>query len=242
MNFQLSAIRKLKAWFIRLRLHLIVEPFSKLLLNLVHLSGISKWVHSHPKIEFNDFYSPDWDYLKRYKLYQYLLEKQGMDQAVLYLEFGVAAGHSFAWWVEHNKNPDSRFHGFDTFEGLPEEWGIFKAGDMSTGAKIPDIQDSRARFYMGLFQKTLPQFIKSETWELSKIIHMDADLYSSTLYVLTMLAPYLRPGDIILFDEFTVPRHEYLAFKNFKESYYLDFELIAAANNYFFVAYKLKNK
>jgi len=43
-----------------------------------------------------------------------------------------------------------------------------------------------------------------------------------------------------MFDEFTVPRHEYLAFKNFRESYYLDFELIAAANNYFFVAFRLK--
>ena len=42
---------------------------------------------------------------------------------------------------------------------------------------------------------------------------MDADLYSSTLYVLTMLAPYLKAGDIVMFDEFTVPRHEYLAFK-----------------------------
>jgi hypothetical protein len=69
---------------------------------------------------------------------------------------------------------------------------------------------------------------------------MDADLYSSTLYVLTMLAPFLHEGDIIMFDEFTVPRHEFLAFKNFSESFYLKFEMIAAANNYFFIAFKLK--
>ncbi len=240
MSFQLSIIRKLKALFIRLRLHLVFEPFSKLLLNLVHLSGISQWVHSHPKIAFNDFYSSNWNYLKRYDLYQYLLSNHGMDKPMLYLEFGVAAGHSFSWWVQNNKHPESRFHGFDTFEGLPEEWGIFKAGDMSTGSKFPDIQDDRVRFYKGLFQKTVPLFLKDADWNLPKLIHMDADLYSSTLYVLTMLAPYLKAGDIVMFDEFTVPRHEYLAFKNFRESYYLDFELIAAANNYFFVAFRMK--
>jgi hypothetical protein len=68
---------------------------------------------------------------------------------------------------------------------------------------------------------------------------MDADLYSSTLYCLTSLAPFLKKDDIILFDEFTVPQHEFLAFKNFTESYYLKFQLIATANNYFFSAFKL---
>ena len=68
---------------------------------------------------------------------------------------------------------------------------------------------------------------------------MDADLYSATLYALTSLAPYLKPGDIIFFDEFVVPTHEFKAFLDFTQSYYIKLELIAAANNYYFTAFKV---
>jgi hypothetical protein len=70
---------------------------------------------------------------------------------------------------------------------------------------------------------------------------LDADLYTATLFALTSLAPYLKEGDIILFDEFVVPTHEFMAYKNFIESYYFDLELIGAANNYYFTAFKVKN-
>jgi hypothetical protein len=66
---------------------------------------------------------------------------------------------------------------------------------------------------------------------------MDADLYSSTLFTLTTLAPYLKKGDIIFFDEFCVPTHEFLAVKNFTESYYINLKPIAASNNFLFTAF-----
>jgi hypothetical protein len=68
---------------------------------------------------------------------------------------------------------------------------------------------------------------------------LDADLFSSTLFTLTSLAPFLKKGDIILFDEFVVPTHEYLAYQQFIESYYIKLELIGVANNYYFVAFKV---
>ena len=39
------------------------------------------------------------------------------DQPILYLEFGVWQGRSIRYWSERLRNPDSRFHGFDSFEG-----------------------------------------------------------------------------------------------------------------------------
>ena len=69
-----------------------------------------------------------------------------------------------------------------------------------------------------------------------KVIHLDADLFSSTLFALTSMAPYLRKGDILLFDEFNVPNHESLAFRMFCESYYVRTKLIGAVNNYLQVA------
>jgi hypothetical protein len=178
--------------------------------------------------------------MKRFTLYEFLLKDQQLDQPVNYLEFGVAAGRSFKWWVEHNQNADSRFFGFDTFTGLPEDWNMFKAGAMSTNGIVPDVNDDRAFFIKGLFQDSLPGFLKTFQDNNRKIIHLDADLYSSTLYVLTMLHPYLKKNDVLLFDEFAVPQHEFLAFSNFIQAYRFEYEVIGAANNYMFVAMKVK--
>ncbi len=238
MSVALSFIRKSKSLFIWLQLHRMVEPFSRLLLNLVYISKFSKWARQQKQVEFNDFYSRKWDYTKRFKLYEYIFNKENLSEQIQYMEFGVAQGKSFKWMIEKNKNPNSIFYGFDTFEGLPENWGHFKKGDMS--ANVPELPDTRAKFVKGLFQETLPAFLKNSSLEGRKVIMMDADLYSSTLFVLTSLAPFLKKGDIIFFDEFVVPTHEFLAYYNFTQSYYLQFELIGAANNYYFAAFKVK--
>ena len=162
---------------------------------------------------------------------------KNLDQAITYLEFGVSGGSSFAWWVKANAHPSSSFNGFDTFEGLPEDWGGFRQGAMI--ANVPQTDDNRVKFHKGLFQETLPGFVKELNTSHRKVILMDADLFTSTLYVLTMLAPYLKKGDIILFDQFNVPMHEFLAFQMFTTSFYLKFNLIGAANNYYFCAFEL---
>jgi hypothetical protein len=223
----------------RFRLHKFFKPFSGFFLNLAYLTKLSEWREQHSNHSINDFYSGKWDYSKRYTLYQKIFEKENLAIPVNYLEFGVAEGISFKWWIEHNKNEASRFFGFDTFTGLPEDWNVFKAGDMSAGGKFPETKDSRAKFLKGLFQDTLPVFLKEFNNDKRKIIHMDADLYTSTLYVLTSLHPYLKSGDIIFFDEFAVPTHEFLAFKNFTDAYRISYEVIGSMNNYFFLAIKI---
>jgi O-methyltransferase len=237
MSFKITLIRKTKWFFYRFKLHIFIEPISGFLLNLAYMSKVSKWIGKNRNVAFNDFYSPKWDYNKRYKLYDFVLKSKKLDQAITYLEFGVSGGHSFDWWVNANNHPDSSFAGFDTFEGLPEDWGGFRQGAMM--ADVPKIEDNRVSFYKGLFQETLPGFVKNLEVDQQKVILMDADLFTSTLYVLTMMAPYLKKGDIILFDQFNVPMHEFLAFQLFTSSFYLKFELIGAANNYYFCAFEL---
>ncbi len=237
MSFKISLIRKTKWFFYRFRVHVLIEPFSGFLLNLAYLSKVSKWISQNRNVAFNDFYSAGWDYQKRYKLYDYIFTSKKLDQALCYLEFGVSGGYSFDWWVKANNHPDSTFTGFDTFEGLPEDWGGFKQGAMT--ANIPKMDDQRVEFLKGLFQDTLPGFVKKFDANSRKVIMMDADLFTSTLYVLTMLAPYLKKGDIILFDQFNVPMHEFLAFQLFTSSFYLKFNLIGAANNYYFCAFEM---
>ncbi|MFI5163723.1 MAG: class I SAM-dependent methyltransferase [Bacteroidia bacterium] len=223
----------------RFRLHKLFHPFAGFFLNLAYLTKLSEWRAQHSGHPINDFYSGKWDYSKRYILYQKIVEKENLGVPINYLEFGVSKGSSFKWWAEHNKNEASRFFGFDTFTGLPEDWNVFKAGAMSAEGKFPEINDSRTKFLKGLFQDTLPAFLKDLNNDKRKIIHLDADLYTSTLYVLTMLHPYLKAGDILFFDEFAVPQHEFLAFKNFVDSYRVSYEVLGTMNNYFFVAVKI---
>ena len=213
---------------------------SRPLLFVSNLLSLTKWV-SHQKRTgiLNDFYRPFRNHADRFKLYENITAKYGLaNEHVNYLEFGVYKGTSFRWWVNENKNPDSRFYGFDTFEGLPESWGTYAKGDMN--ANLPSIDDTRIKFVKGLFQDTLFGFTDSHSIDNGiRIIHIDADLFSSTLFVLTTLARHLKKDDIIIFDEFNVPNHEFFAFKMFTESFYVKYELIGAVNNYYQSAFKI---
>jgi len=239
MKRGIKMIRKVKAGFVRYRLHGIFEPFSKIFLTLAHLSRLSKWARNTPKPEFDDFYSARHNYEKRYELYTHLIKSESLSD-IYYLEFGVAQGRSFQWWSGNIDNPASRFEGFDTFTGLPEDWGSFKKGEMSAENNFPDVNgDTRCRFHKGIFQETLPSFLKDFKTDLRKVIHMDADIYSSTLYALTMLGPFLKKGDILMFDEFNVPMHEFKAFTEFTSAFYIKTTLIGAVNNYYQVAFRI---
>ena len=52
--------------------------------------------------------------------------------------------------------------------------------------------------------------------------------------------PYLQPGDIILFDEFNVPLHEFKAFDEFTKAFYIELKPLGAVNNYLQVAFVVK--
>jgi len=213
------------------------------LLTIAYTLYLSKWIRWQNKtLKFNDFFTFKRRHNKRELLYEHVIKQQNLEnEAVDYLEFGVDTGASFIWWLKRLTNKENKFYGFDTFEGLPEDWGaFFVKGDMSSD--IPSVNDDRAEFFKGLFQDTLSDFLKKGHLKSNrrKIIHMDADLFSSTLFVLTTLYPYLNAGDIVFFDEFNVPKHEFLAFKIFTESYYIKYEILGAVNNYYQMAFMVK--
>lgn len=242
MHVKLYFIRKIKALFIRFRLHGLFKVFDGFFLNLLYLSRLSKWVRALPKLGYNDFYNAGVKYEDRFKLHEYVFDRENLNGRIFYLEFGVARGVSFKWWAEKNTHTASRLYGFDTFTGLPEDFGVMKKPHYDVKGMFPDIADSRCCFYDGMFQDTLPAFLSETVLTGRKVIHMDADLYSSTLYVLTMLHPYLNEDDIIIFDEFGVPTHEFRAFTDFVHSYRFKYEILGAVNNYLQLAVKVKKQ
>ena len=156
-----------------------------------------------------------------------------------YIEFGVGRGASMRWWSDHNKHPDTKFYGFDTFSGLPEDYGHYKAGTFSLEGNFPQIEDDRIEFVKGLFQDSFPGWLKDRKLDRKTVWHLDPDLYSATIFVMSQAYPFFKKGDIILFDEFGVPLHEYRAFEDFVSSFYVTLEPIGAVNNYLQVGFKI---
>ncbi len=158
--------------------------------------------------------------------------------AIDYLEFGVYAGHSILHWAGADRAAESRFFGFDTFAGLPETWNqTFPRGHFATDGQVPPTDDPRVRFIQGLFQDTLPGFL--HTFAPSnprRVIHIDCDLYSSTLYCLTQLDRLITPGTFLVFDEFGDVQHEFRAFADYRASYRRAFRLVCSHDSYFTAA------
>ena len=156
---------------------------------------------------------------------------------VLYLEFGVFDGAATRYWSRLLGNPNSRLHGFDTFEGLPENWLPQRSkGYFSTGGAVPQIDDPRVSFFKGYFEETLPKY-KCPAREVL-ILNLDADLYSSTQSVLTRFREELVPGTYVYFDEFNHQAHELRAFDEFIKMTGMKFALMGATHTLAHVLFK----
>jgi Macrocin-O-methyltransferase (TylF) len=152
---------------------------------------------------------------------------------VLYLEFGVATGASMRWWSNALKNPASVLHGFDSFEGLPEQGGPWKQGQFDQRGQIPAIDDPRVKFFKGWFNEVLPTYPVCQHEVL--VVNLDADLYSSTIYVLRWLRPHLKPGTLVYFDDMSVVDQMLRAFDEFVKESGLKFKAVAADKTLAFV-------
>jgi len=159
----------------------------------------------------------------------YLVENQNLfDEKVTYFEFGVWKGEILKYWTTKLKNPQTKFFGFDSFEGLPEEWETQEIGTdyFSVGGNLPKIDDSRVQFVKGWFSDTLPTFSLEES-QNRKIFFVDCDLYSSSSSVFKFIERYIRPGDIIFLDDIFDRNHQLKAFEEFLKSSRLNFESLA---------------
>ncbi len=142
-------------------------------------------------------------------------------------EFGVFQGYTLK--LLSMKNPTKKIIGFDSFDGLPENWrpGFLK-GEFKT--TIPDFSEHNISIFKGLFNETIPQYIESNHEPIA-LLHVDCDLYESTVSVLEALWSRLAPNAVIVFDEyFNYPeweKHEHRALAELKNRSNIEFEYIA---------------
>ncbi len=173
-----------------------------------------EWVLSLPKmpeIHFN-----------RWSIYDRAIALSDSQRA--FYEFGVWMGDSFSYIVP---NFAAGF-GFDSFQGLPEDWGVVPRGTYSSRGRVPDIENSK--FIVGEFTNTLPTFF-ADKQPMAGLMNFDADLYSSTITALTNARPVIDKSTTLVFDEFIVNNNweqdEFKALNEFCEDNGFDYEVVA---------------
>jgi predicted O-methyltransferase YrrM len=78
----------------------------------------------------------------------------------------------------------------------------------------------------------LPGFLADHPGPV-RFVNVDCDIYSSSVTVLTALAPRLAPGSVLVFDEFIGNRswadHEFKAFQEYAAAFGVRFHYIAVS-------------
>ncbi|HWE73079.1 MAG TPA: TylF/MycF/NovP-related O-methyltransferase [Stellaceae bacterium] len=168
----------------------------------------------------------------RFELYDLISSEVIRGTSFDYLEFGVFQGESIRHISSCNKHPDARFWGFDSFEGLPSDWNQKNPkGTFDVGGQPPSIDDRRVRFVKGWFDQSLPMFLRDYRPQEKLWIHVDGDLYSSAMQVLTLLNPYIRSGTVLIFDEIEDLLHEFKALCDYEAMSAKRLDLFAATED-----------
>ena len=132
-----------------------------------------------------------------------------------YFEFGCHSGRTFSAVVRacrYLKLKDFQFYAFDSFQGLPNTSapvdGYFKSGTFSTPVDVflklvynlSGYKLSHKNIVQGFFNESLTPEIQ-QTMPKVGVVHIDVDLYSSTVDVLNFIKPSLVVGTVLLFDD-----------------------------------------
>lgn len=153
------------------------------------------------------------------------------------LEFGVFKGTSINFFSDliARKGDTRIFNGFDSFDGLQEDWsGHFRpAASYSLESLLPPV-NSNVNLVKGMVQDTLLPFIEKNTVTEIAFLHVDTDTYTPCKYILENTVHLWRPGTIILFDELIGypgwKDHEFKAWQELLAMRAIEFEYIGFAD------------
>lgn len=136
-----------------------------------------------------------------------------------YAEVGVFEGATAK--VIAQLKGDKSLHLFDTFEGLPEvrdyEKKLFKKGGFSARKSIDQLREEFQAhpgvfLYKGMFPQDTGEQVADKTFAF---VHLDVDIYDSTLEALRFFYPRLSPGGIILSHDYLIGEGVRKAFHEF---------------------------
>ncbi|MAP96495.1 MAG: methyltransferase [Ponticaulis sp.] len=211
-----------KSWVARLLRRVVYKNYGQNILYQLQLRALDEAVDyvqaNMPEAMIFESYTP---YLR------HLMAAMPGDGLIL--EFGVAGGNSIRK-IGTIAAPRA-VHGFDSFEGLPEDWAghLEQKGAFSQKKQLPSVPDN-VSLHVGWFDATLPGFLDANDGPLA-LLHVDCDLYGGTKYILDTVRDRLRAGTVIMFDEyFNYPswkHHEYKAWQEFVAAHAIQYSYLA---------------
>jgi O-methyltransferase len=137
------------------------------------------------------------DKCRTIRLIELSVERQGMAGDIG--ELGVYKGGSA--WVLAKHNPYCTVHLFDTFSGMPD---LASGDDYHRAGEFADTSLVKVREYLEEFPNVAyhPGVFDSPNLDLAfSLVHLDADLYKSTLAGLKWFWPRLLSGGAMVLDD-----------------------------------------
>lgn len=119
----------------------------------------------------------------------------------LVLEFGVYKGGMINY--QARKFPELNFVGFDSFEGLQEQWsGMAPEKTFDLGGKLPRVRRN-VSLVKGWFAESASRWkAQNPGSDIPLLVHVDCDTYAATVDVLESCADYVEEGLVIHFDDY----------------------------------------
>ena len=139
---------------------------------------------------------------RREDLWDFCIErKKGISRGLIFLEFGVFNGTSINYFSK--KCPTAELYGFDSFEGLEEDWHGYRLlkNQFNRSGVMPKCE-ANVELIKGWFVDSVPIFCERFKDQQIDILHLDCDTYTPTAFVLKSLERNIKSGTIIIFDEF----------------------------------------
>lgn len=135
-----------------------------------------------------------------------------------YYEFGLFRGGTFLaafQLLQEFGLKDTRLYGFDSFEGLPEAEGVdmtdtrFFEGQFACSREEVEqnlasegMDLSRAVLVEGFYEDSLTDALhQAYPFRPASVLLLDCDYYRSTVVAMAWMERYIRPGTVLLFDD-----------------------------------------
>ena len=156
------------------------------------------------------------------------------------MEFGVFQGVTLKH-IARAISEGRQVIGFDTFEGLPDDWGnLLEKGTFAT--EVPSLIDyPNATLQIGRIEDTLPIYFKKKRTPIT-LLHIDCPYYEINMFILEHVLPLMPSQSIIVFDEFygypSFEMHEYRAWSETCDRFNL--EILPVAYSSRSAAFKLE--
>ena len=187
--------------------------------------GYSSLIASLRILYFSTFNRPLYRAHQDYKLTDERLKYAHIVEAVNYariaelpsvfFEFGCHSARTFSAAARATKYlgiKNAQLFAFDSFQGLPEtskqEDGVFEKGTFNTAIeeftslvkKKSGLKLDNTNIIPGYYSESLTSDLQQRLPKVG-VVHIDVDLYSSTVDVLNFLKPLMVEGTVLLFDD-----------------------------------------